>query len=61
MDSQNPEALANALEKLADNPDMRATMGQNSRALAEREFSREKLANKLAGVLQDAIAEYANK
>lgn len=55
VDSERPEALANAIEKLADDPALRAEMGKNSRALAEREFAREKLAGKLDTVLQNAI------
>ena len=61
VDSEKPEALANALEKLADDPELRETMGGNSRALAEREFAREKLAHKLANVLQDAINAYPGR
>lgn len=61
VDSEKPEALANALEKLADDPALRAKMGANSRALAEREFSREKLAVKLSGVMQEAIDVYPAK
>jgi len=61
VDSEKPEALANALEKLADDAELRATLGRNSRALAEREFAREKLANKLAGVMQDAIEAYPGR
>ena len=61
VDSENPEALANALEKLADDDALRETMGRNSRALAEREFSREKLAGKLDNVLQNAIDRFKTK
>lgn len=61
VDSQQPVALADALVKLADDPELRAKFGANSRALAEREFSREKLAVKLSGVMQDAIDEFAAK
>lgn len=61
VDSQDPVALANALEKLADNPELRNRMGQNSRRLAESEFAREKLADQLASVLQRAIAEGTGK
>ena len=59
VDSERPEALANALEKLADDPDLRAEMGKNSRRLAESEFSREKLADKLDVVFQNAIDNYS--
>lgn len=42
----NPQAFANALVNLADNPTLREQMGQNSRQLAEAHFSREDLAKK---------------
>ena len=58
VDPEDPNSLANALEQLAGDPHMRARMGAQSRALAEREFSREKLAVKLEEVLQRAIANY---
>lgn len=58
VDSEKPEALAAAIERLADDPGLRAEMGQKSRALAEREFSREKLAAKLDGVLQNAVDSF---
>ena len=59
VDPECPEALATALERLADDPVLRAEMGRNSRALAEREFSREKLTVKLEGVLQNAIDSFS--
>ena len=58
VDAERPEALANALEKLADNPELRAEMGRRSRAVAERDFSREKLADQLADVFKRAVDEY---
>lgn len=61
VDAERPDELANALEKLADDPDLRDEMGRNARALAEREFSREKLAIQLDGVLSDAIDSYKNR
>lgn len=59
VDAEQPEALANAIEKLADDPELRQQMGRRSREVAERDFSREKLADQLAGVLQLAIDEFA--
>lgn len=58
VDPESPVALADALEELALSPATRTEMGRQSRALAEREFSREKLAVKLEAVLQRAIDEY---
>lgn len=57
-DPHNPAALADALEKLAGDPDLCAEMGRNARALAEREFSRDLLADRLEKVLTDAVAAY---
>jgi glycosyltransferase involved in cell wall biosynthesis len=47
-------ALADLLEKLADDPEGRARMGANARRLAETRFSRDILAEQVLGVLQDA-------
>lgn len=41
---RNPEAFADALCKLADHPELRRQYGRNARRLAEKKFSREKLA-----------------
>ena len=51
----NAEALAGALSVLAANPDRVARMGQNARALAEREFGRDEMADRLAQTLEDAV------
>ncbi len=48
----DPQALANALINLADNPTLRIEMGQNARQLAETNFSREDLANKFVDFLE---------
>jgi glycosyltransferase involved in cell wall biosynthesis len=47
-------ALADIIEQLADNPDRRALMGANARALAQAQFSRDLLAAKVLRVLEDA-------
>jgi glycosyltransferase involved in cell wall biosynthesis len=39
VEPENPEALAAAVRRLADNPQLRNAMGRQGRALAEREFS----------------------
>lgn len=51
-----PEMLAGALVELADNPDLCSEMGRNARALAERDFARNKLAARLEDVLLKTIA-----
>jgi len=49
-------AMADAIERLADEPDTVARMGRNARELAEREFSRDDLAARMLGVLERAQA-----
>jgi glycosyltransferase involved in cell wall biosynthesis len=49
----NAEALAGALSALAANPERVAQMGRNARALAEREFGREEMADRLARTLEE--------
>jgi glycosyltransferase involved in cell wall biosynthesis len=51
VDSRRPQTLADALEELADNPQMCREMGSNARLLAEQKFSRVKLAEHLHGIL----------
>ncbi len=51
------EAMADAIERLADDPAAVARMGENARALAEREFDRDDLAARLIGVLEEAVRE----
>jgi glycosyltransferase involved in cell wall biosynthesis len=52
----NPDALATRLAVLATDPEGVATMGRNARALAEREFSRDLMAERLARTLEEAVA-----
>jgi glycosyltransferase involved in cell wall biosynthesis len=49
----NPEALAGALSALAANPQRVEQMGGNARALAEREFARDDMADRLARALEE--------
>ena len=56
LDPYRPEALADAMQELADHPDLCRQMGQNARALAEREFDRRILADRLERVLTNAVA-----
>jgi glycosyltransferase involved in cell wall biosynthesis len=48
----DPEAFADALVRLADSPDLRASMGKNGRALAESQFGRKQLAAEFVGFLE---------
>lgn len=48
----DPQAFANALVNLADNPTLRVEMGKNARQLAQTQFSRENLANKFVDFLE---------
>jgi glycosyltransferase involved in cell wall biosynthesis len=56
LDPYRPEALADAMEELADQPELCRQMGENARALAEREFDRRVLADRLERVLTEAVA-----
>jgi glycosyltransferase involved in cell wall biosynthesis len=49
----NAEAFANALLKLADDRKLSRAFGQNSRGLAENNFSRNDLADKFVGFLEE--------
>ena len=46
-------ALADCIERLADNPQERARMGENARALAETRFARDLLAAQVLSVLEN--------
>jgi glycosyltransferase involved in cell wall biosynthesis len=50
----NAEGLAGALSSLAANPEKVEAMGRNARALAEREFGRDEMADRLARTLEEA-------
>jgi glycosyltransferase involved in cell wall biosynthesis len=41
--SRNPEALADRILKLVENPDIRAQMGERSRKIAEEKYSLDKM------------------
>jgi len=49
---RDPEEFADAFCRLADNPELCREYGRNSRVLAEKEFSREKLSNEFADWLE---------
>jgi glycosyltransferase involved in cell wall biosynthesis len=55
LDPHHPETLADALEELADDTELCRRMGKNARALAEREFDRNKLADRLENVLLEVV------
>jgi glycosyltransferase involved in cell wall biosynthesis len=50
----NPEAFADAIEKLADRPDLREQMGRNARRLAQQRFDRRTLAASFADFLEES-------
>jgi glycosyltransferase involved in cell wall biosynthesis len=54
--SGDTQALAAALADLAANPERVERMGRNARALAERQFSRDLMAERLARTLEEAVA-----
>ena len=53
--AENGEALASAIEKLADHKALRTCMGSNARSVAERVFARDLLAEQVLTVLRSAI------
>ena len=55
LDPYRPEALADAMQELADRPELCREMGKNARALAEREFDRRILAGRLERVLTTVL------
>ncbi|HUV62254.1 MAG TPA: glycosyltransferase family 4 protein [Sedimentisphaerales bacterium] len=61
LDPHRPQMLADVLEELAVDPELCREMGENSRALAEREFAREKLAGLVENVLSEAIGAKIDK
>ena len=52
----NPEALADAIETLLSDQELRLTMGINSRSLVESEFSEELIINKTFSVYEDLLS-----
>jgi glycosyltransferase involved in cell wall biosynthesis len=55
LDPHSPRALADALEELAADPQLCREMGKNARELAEREFARDKLADRLETILLETL------
>lgn len=58
LNPDQPSELADALVEMSATPALVTEMGHRSRALAEREFAREKLALSLEGILVDALESY---
>jgi glycosyltransferase involved in cell wall biosynthesis len=52
VEPEKPELFADAIEKLANNPELRKECGENGRALAEREFARDLLGSKFVEFLE---------
>ena len=52
----DPRALADAMERLADSASDRAAMGKNARALGESQFSRERISANFVRTLETAFA-----
>ena len=52
IEPEKPELFADALVKLAENPDLRKEYGTNGRALAEREFARDLLGGQFVDFLE---------
>ena len=56
--SNDPKELAAKVIELRSRPDLLAEMGRNARALAEREYDRDKLAQQLEEVLSLTVSRY---
>ena len=57
LDANRPKMLADTLEELAADRELCRRMGKNARELAEREFDRVKLANRIENVLIEAVSK----
>ncbi len=51
----DPQALADAIRRMADHPDQTRQMGKNGRAYLEEHFDRKVLAVKLEGFMKDVV------
>ena len=60
LDPARPQDLADALEELAADPELCRRMGRSARALAEREFARNKLADQFETVLSQIVNTIRN-
>ncbi|UCF14630.1 MAG: glycosyltransferase family 4 protein [Phycisphaerales bacterium] len=57
LDPHCPQTLADALEELAADRQLCRRMGENARVLAEREFARDTLADRLETVLLETVTD----
>lgn len=53
------QAFALGLIKLADHPELREEYGRNARLVAEKEFDRDKLADRFASFLEEVYTQHA--
>lgn len=58
VEPNNPAAFADGIIYLADNPSLRKEYGNNARALAEREFDRDKLGMQFVDFIEQAYHKY---
>jgi glycosyltransferase involved in cell wall biosynthesis len=56
VEPEDAVALADAIERLADDPEAVERMGRAARAVAERDFSRDEQADRLIALLQSVVA-----
>jgi glycosyltransferase involved in cell wall biosynthesis len=56
IDGKNPQSLALAIRRLAENPELRARLGSNGLSTARHHFGRERLARKLPAVYEEVLS-----
>lgn len=57
VEPNNPEAFADGLIYIADNPVLREELGRNARTLAEKEFDRNKLGTRFVDFIESVCTE----
>ena len=58
VEPENPEAFADGIVYLADNPELREVFGRNARILAEKEFDRDKLGAQFVDFIEQMYQKY---